>query len=411
MNSAMMLQAMPQVNQLMGRATGKSLLSNKEGDFAKLLQGIAGKVTVEEGMELSEEGSMAELETMLKKLLGLLSSDEELESELSDWLQTFTDSMNISEEDLDGLLEGSSVSSIDQVGLVLTELYRSLTSHSQASIESAKGLEALLPQSSSGMNGLKNLMENVLFQLVQQRNQQLQSTEQSNQQTRVTSNVWQQLISGEQVNQTQTTTDFAKELMRLSSNTDSDKPVMNWAHAITGKLSKPAAHMPLDPVEQLGNLMRNVNSNSAQLVKQSLPLQGNSQQMMNQIEQMILSTRFAKPGGTTQLTVQLNPMELGEMILRFVKQDGEMTVKITVMSQMAKEMVDKNLHQLRHLFSPHQVVVERQIDVPNETNLANFKEKQEEQEEQSSKQQENARQLDEEDGDVTFQDYLFAEEV
>ena len=87
-----------------------------------------------------------------------------------------------------------------------------------------------------------------------------------------------------------------------------------------------------------------------------------------------------------------------------------MTVKITVMSQVAKEMVDKNLHQLRHLFSPHQVVVERQMEATNETNLADFKEKQD-QEEQSSKQQEKTRQLDDEDGDVNFQDYLFAEEV
>ncbi|MFC0014351.1 MULTISPECIES: flagellar hook-length control protein FliK [Allobacillus] len=411
MNGAMMLQAMPQVNQLLDRVSGKSMLSNQEGDFAKLLEGIAGKVSTEEGMKLTEEDSLVEIETMLQKLLGLLSSEEELESKLSDWLRTFTESMNMSEENLEGLLEGSSAPSLDQIGLVLTDLYRSITSHHQASAESSKGLEALLSQSSNGMNGLKSIIENVLFQLVQQKNQQLQSNELNNQQNRVTSNVWQQLVSGEQVTQAQTTTEFAKELMRLSSNGDTDKPIMNWAHAITGTLSKSPANKPLDSVEQLGNLMRNVNLNSSQIVKQSIPLQGNSQQMMNQIEQMILSTRFARPGGMTQLTVQLKPMELGEMILRFVKQDGEMTVKITVMSQMAKEMVDKNLHQLRHMFSPHQVVVERQMDVPNETSFANFKEKQEEQEEQSFKQQEKTRQLDDEESNVTFQDYLFAEEV
>ena len=50
------------------------------------------------------------------------------------------------------------------------------------------------------------------------------------------------------------------------------------------------------------------------------------------------------------------------------------------------------------------------MEATNETNLADFKEKQD-QEEQSSKQQEKTRQLDDEDGDVNFQDYLFAEEV
>lgn len=407
----MMLQVMPQVTQLMNKTSGKSLSLSQDGDFAKVLQGLAEKVTVEKvGMELAEEGSMEELEAMLQQLLGLISSDEELESQLNDWLQTFTDSMNIPTEELDSLLEDASIPAIDRVGLVLTELYRSFVSTDQASTETFKGLEALFTQPSNGLDGLKNLMEKVLYQLIQQKSQQLQITEPSMKQTQTASTIWQQLISSEQLSQSQSETGFAKELLRLSGNAQTDKPVMNWAHVLTEKLSKPTTKMPLEPAGQLSNLLRNVTATNAQIVKQSLSLQGNSQQMMNQMEQMILSTRFAKPGGTTQLTLQLKPMELGEMILRFVKQDGEMTVKITVMSQVAKEMVDKNLHQLRHLFSPHQVVVERQMEATNETNLADFKEKQD-QEEQSSKQQEKTRQLDDEDGDVNFQDYLFAEEV
>lgn len=97
----MMLQVMPQVTQLMNKTSGKSLSLSQDGDFAKVLQGLAEKVTVEKvGMELAEEGSMEELEAMLQQLLGLISSDEELESQLNDWLQTFTDSMNIPQRNL-----------------------------------------------------------------------------------------------------------------------------------------------------------------------------------------------------------------------------------------------------------------------------------------------------------------------
>ena len=143
MNNAMMLQVMPQVTQLMNKTSGKSLSLSQDGDFAKVLQGLAEKVTVEKvGMELAEEGSMEELEAMLQQLLGLISSDEELESQLNDWLQTFTDSMNIPTEELDSLLEDASIPAIDQVGLVLTELYRSFVSTDQASTETFKGLEA-----------------------------------------------------------------------------------------------------------------------------------------------------------------------------------------------------------------------------------------------------------------------------
>lgn len=97
-----------------------------------------------------------------------------------------------------------------------------------------------------------------------------------------------------------------------------------------------------------------------------------------------------------------------------MKIDGEMTVKITVMSQAAKELLEKNIHQLRHLFSPNQVVVERQVETTNESNPSAFKEKQEEKEEQQREQSREASQLNqnqEEEESIRFEDFLFAEEV
>jgi flagellar hook-length control protein FliK len=56
----------------------------------------------------------------------------------------------------------------------------------------------------------------------------------------------------------------------------------------------------------------------------------------------------------------LRPDNLGEMMVRFTQINGEMTVKILVTSQAAKEMLESNIHQLKNMFSPHQVAIEKQ---------------------------------------------------
>ncbi|PAV30004.1 hypothetical protein CIL05_08995 [Virgibacillus profundi] len=87
----------------------------------------------------------------------------------------------------------------------------------------------------------------------------------------------------------------------------------------------------------------------------------NNQQVIEQFEKIMKSSRFlSMPNGTNQLNITLRPDNLGEMMVRFTQINGEMAVKIMVTSQAAKEMLESNMHQLRNMFSPHQVVVEKQ---------------------------------------------------
>ncbi|WP_404459252.1 flagellar hook-length control protein FliK [Oceanobacillus kapialis] len=84
-------------------------------------------------------------------------------------------------------------------------------------------------------------------------------------------------------------------------------------------------------------------------------------QLMDQFQQMIHSSKFAtKFNGATQLSISLRPENLGDMMVKLTQINGEMTVKILVSSQAAKDMMEGNLHQLRNMFSPHQVVIEKQ---------------------------------------------------
>ncbi|MUV39960.1 hypothetical protein JNUCC1_03844 [Lentibacillus sp. JNUCC-1] len=84
-------------------------------------------------------------------------------------------------------------------------------------------------------------------------------------------------------------------------------------------------------------------------------------QLMEQFQKAIQSSRFLmqKEGGL-RLNFALRPENLGEMTVRLAQINGQMTVKILVSTHAAKEMMEKNIHQLKHMFSPHQVVIERQ---------------------------------------------------
>lgn len=85
------------------------------------------------------------------------------------------------------------------------------------------------------------------------------------------------------------------------------------------------------------------------------------QQFMEQFQQAMKSSRFSmSPNGTNQLLITLRPDHLGEMTIRFAEVDGEMTVRIMVTSEAAKHMLQSNIHQLKHMFTPHQVSIERQ---------------------------------------------------
>ncbi|GEN44921.1 flagellar hook-length control protein FliK [Alkalibacillus haloalkaliphilus] len=136
----------------------------------------------------------------------------------------------------------------------------------------------------------------------------------------------------------------------------------------------------------------------------------NQQQIIEQLQKIIQSTQFGRANGTNNLTIQLKPANLGQMTLQFTQIDGQMAVRISVMSTAAKEMLESNLNQLRHLFHPNQVVIERQVD---QTNTDFTKQQLKDDSEESDEQlyEDDKEEQQEENPSVDFKDYLFQEEV
>ncbi len=139
-------------------------------------------------------------------------------------------------------------------------------------------------------------------------------------------------------------------------------------------------------------------------------------QLIDQFQKVMNRSRFLTNQNGQQLSIKLKPGNLGEMMVRMTQQNGEMMVKIMVTSQATKEMLEGNLQQLRHMFSPNQVVVEKQdLNVNSQQNMQFQKEQDEYSEEQrdpqSTKEDNEHEQHDEESESLDFHELLMNEKV
>lgn len=182
-----------------------------------------------------------------------------------------------------------------------------------------------------------------------------------------------------------------------------DNPVQ--VDRIQGQHVASAPSMPMSKVEQfIIHLNQSQNTQSA------------DQQLIEQFQKVMKSSRFiAKPNGVSQLSIALRPHHLGEIMVRLTQIDGEMAVKIIVSSQAAENMLKSNLHQLKSMFSPQQVLIERQEttfqqdpDVQKEQNGEQNKEQEEHQPQHSNRQQESNT---DDDFAAQFHELLMNEEV
>lgn len=111
-----------------------------------------------------------------------------------------------------------------------------------------------------------------------------------------------------------------------------------------------------------------------------------------------------------QLTIVLRPEHLGNITVRFMEVDGNMTVKMIVTSQATKELLEANLHQLKHMFSPHQVVIERDESISDDEFYSEKNEK-EESEDGGTFEESNESTPEEQNEDTEFDFQSFIEQI
>ncbi|HLR73406.1 MAG TPA: flagellar hook-length control protein FliK [Pseudogracilibacillus sp.] len=86
-------------------------------------------------------------------------------------------------------------------------------------------------------------------------------------------------------------------------------------------------------------------------------------EMVTRIANTIQQHMSLQPRGPIQsLNMVLTPEHIGTLQVNFSQVNGEMIVRIVASSSYVRELLESNLHQLKHVFSPHQVQVVRDDD-------------------------------------------------
>ncbi|QKY69035.1 flagellar hook-length control protein FliK [Lentibacillus sp. CBA3610] len=222
--------------------------------------------------------------------------------------------------------------------------------------------------------------------------------------------VWQELVQSFQkrnqlavnhqynTNAKVTIRDVAKWLQHAIRNqTQLDKATAQQALTFTSS-------MPMSKVEQY---VIHLNQTNTQTV---------DHQLIEQFQKVMKSSKFmAIQNGTSQLNLSLRPENLGDMMVKLTQMNGEMTVKIVVTSAAAKEMLESNMHQLKNMFSPQQVVVEKQETSSQQTQTTQHEEDgqpmDDHNQEHSDADQDDKPHTEEDDFDLQLQEVLMNEKV
>ncbi|WP_261132832.1 flagellar hook-length control protein FliK [Bacillus sp. Marseille-Q3570] len=72
------------------------------------------------------------------------------------------------------------------------------------------------------------------------------------------------------------------------------------------------------------------------------------------------------PNGSTQLSIKLFPENLGSLDIQIVQRNGEIAAKIIASTVQAKELIETNLHQLRHSLQSQNINIDK-IEISSHT--------------------------------------------
>ncbi|QTD42325.1 flagellar hook-length control protein FliK [Sporosarcina sp. Te-1] len=136
-----------------------------------------------------------------------------------------------------------------------------------------------------------------------------------------------------------------------------------------------------------------------------------SETLMKEMQLLFKRANFGQVGGSNRILIKLYPEHLGQIRIELHETNGIISARILASTALAKEMLDSQMHQLRHAFNQQNVQVDR-IDItqsvqePAKEREQAFNEqfKREQQGEESKKEQTA-------EAETTFEEYLIELEV
>ncbi|SEQ58202.1 flagellar hook-length control protein FliK [Virgibacillus subterraneus] len=400
------------VNMLMDTSDVQKLINSaasEEEAMQKLVQAIKSIATGKEG-SLSEEKAMQMLEATINSIVVDNENGAALKAQV----------MKMLEGSINKLISEQNGKTEVNVGSFLTYLEQSTVLSNKAlqqqfealSVKAEKLLSQITDQKSASKAApvLLKLLEQWTALEKKQDMKQAVISQDSFKSSSKEQGIWKellqsfqkrnQLVSKQQYNSDAkvTSNDVTKWLQHaVGSQANSDKISGQQPMSMTSSI-------PLSKVEQYVIHMNQNQSNNTV-----------DKQLIDQFQKVMKTSKFlTMQNGTSQLNITLRPENLGDMMVKLTQMNGEMTVKIMVTSHAAKEMLESNMHQLRNMLSPQQVVVEKQ-EVSSQQAQTNQSEQDDEhnsrQEQGQSNHSEQDDQEEDNDFETQFQNILMNEKV
>lgn len=140
----------------------------------------------------------------------------------------------------------------------------------------------------------------------------------------------------------------------------------------------------------------------------------NTPPLSQQVEKMLATTRMQFRNGITELTVRLQPEHLGSLTIKLIHNQGEVTARMITQTDIARHLLESQIHQLRLAFHAQNLNVEKIEVVHMESSHAETEKQGEtkqdthQNKEQMEKQQHKFPQDDAGEEDQSFQIWLHA---
>ncbi|WP_203246226.1 flagellar hook-length control protein FliK [Sporosarcina beigongshangi] len=134
--------------------------------------------------------------------------------------------------------------------------------------------------------------------------------------------------------------------------------------------------------------------------------------LVREMQTVFKRANFGQTGGTNRLLIKLYPEHLGQVRIELLQVNGIMTARILASTALGKEMLDSQLNQLRQAFLQQNLPVER-IDVSQtlQDTARNDREQGFNQQFKQDGQETNDRQEQNDEEQLTFQEYMIELEV
>src|SRR5699024_10931245 len=220
------------------------------------------------------------------------------------------------------------------------------------------------------------------------------------------SKIWQQLVQTYEKRQS-----FSKQLIYQTESSISKQDVHRWLEQAFAQYGQVASHsqstssfhqtmMPMNEIHQFDIHLQATNR-----------VEKISNELITQLTNVIQKSNFIQGTQMNQLTISLNPENLGNITVRLVEVDGEMTVKLLVTSSLTKKALETNIHQLKHMFSPHQISIEREEGISDDEFFADEETLEDKSLEEGNESEEKEEEMPELDFEELLQEIREGEEI